>query len=52
VQSSNYWSANTNASNTSGAWVVDFFGGDVLGNVKTFNGFVWCVRGGQGVNPQ
>jgi len=55
VQSSNappsfYWSATTDASSTSDAWVVAFDSGGV-GNVdKTDSNFVWCVRGGQGID--
>ena len=48
VQSSWYWSATTNAGNTTVAWVVHFSGGSVGGGFKTSNGSVWCVRGGQG----
>jgi hypothetical protein len=53
VQSSSYWSATTFAAVAGVAWVVNFgsglfvsFGGEAGSN------FVWCVRGGQGVNPQ
>lgn len=46
VQSSNYWSATTNANNTSNAWDVNFNNGDVNNDDKTNNNFVWCVRGG------
>ncbi len=53
VQSSAYWSATTYASNTSAAWYVDFSGGYMDGTAKTTNSvYVWCVRGGQGVDPQ
>jgi len=52
VQSSFYWSASTNASFTGHAWGVDFGDGGVLNGYRTSNFFVWCVRGGQGVNPQ
>jgi hypothetical protein len=52
VQSSIYWSATTDAGNTSFAWGVGFSDGSVFNRNKSFNGFVWCVRGGQGVNPQ
>ena len=51
-QSSSYWSATTGADGASIAWGVGF---DVAG-VGTFDKgssiFVWCVRGGQGVDPQ
>jgi hypothetical protein len=49
-----YWSATTAASNTALAWGVSFDdGGNVTGADKARqNFFVWCVRGGQGVDPQ
>lgn len=46
VQSSNYWSATTNANNTSNAWDVNFNNGDVNNDDKSNSNFVWCVRGG------
>ncbi len=46
VQSSNYWSATTNATNTSNAWDVNFNNGNVDNDDKTNTNFVWCVRGG------
>ena len=48
VKLSNFWSASTNASNTSSAWVVDSLSGLVFGghNKANFN-YVWPVRGGQ-----
>jgi hypothetical protein len=53
VQSSFYWSATTAAGNTSFAWLVDFLNGGVSQGFKSnFIHFVWCVRGGQGVDPQ
>jgi len=55
VQSSFYWSATTFAVNTSNAWGVTFDSGNVAGAAKdnvNFPFFVWCVRGGQGVDPQ
>ncbi len=56
VQSSNYWSATTVASNTSDAWFVQFGNGGINGSVgsdgKGNSFFAWCVRGGQGVDPQ
>jgi hypothetical protein len=33
------------------AWGVRFIGSSEVGN-KTFTRFAWCVRGGQGVDPQ
>jgi hypothetical protein len=51
--SSFYWSATTNANVTSDAWAVLFgFGGGVTTAAKSNVFFVWCVRGGQGVDPQ
>ena len=52
VQSSNYWSATTRAFFTSFAWGVDFLDGVVGSSGKAGLNFVWCVRGGQGVDPQ
>ncbi len=52
VQPAAYWSATTFASNTTSAWFVDFSDGFVLTMNKPFSCFVWCVRGGQGVDPQ
>ena len=52
VQSFVYWSATSNATLTSGAWVVSFLSG-VVGVVdKSSLEFARCVRGGQGVDPQ
>ena len=53
VQSNYYWSATTDASDPSNAWAVHLgvgtvgFGGGLANKL-----YVWCVRGGQGVNPQ
>jgi len=52
VQSSVYWSATTGASHSSFAWVVLLGDGDVGPDDKTSAFHVWCVRGGQGVDPQ
>jgi Protein of unknown function (DUF1566) len=52
VQSDNYWSATTYAANTSFAQFVSFFSSGVGISAKTNQLFVWCVRGGQGVDPQ
>ena len=50
VQLSRYWSATTDANDTSLAWTV-FFNDGVVGTfVKTDDRFVWCVRGGQGID--
>ena len=43
----NYWSASTDAENTTTAWNVDLGFGILFKNEKTFfNGRAWCVRGG------
>jgi len=47
-----YWSATSSATITGLAWVVNFEGGNVLQIGKSFPVFAWCVRGGQGVDPQ
>jgi|RhiMetdeSRZDD1v2_1073273.scaffolds.fasta_scaffold721485_1 hypothetical protein len=47
-----YWSANTTLSDTSSAWAV-FFEDGAVSPAKKFNGFfLWCVRGGQGIDLQ
>lgn len=45
--SSVYWSATTNASDTSDAWYVDFSNGVGYWNDETYTYYVRCVRGGQ-----
>jgi hypothetical protein len=50
VQSSGYWSATTYAAVTNNAWLVDFPDGAVLIAGKAATPFVWCVRGGQGID--
>ena len=52
VGSINYWSATTNADVTGNAWLVNFANGDVVTGDKTGTRRIWCVRGGQGVDPQ
>jgi hypothetical protein len=52
VQSGSYWSATTKAASTSRAWSVSLDDGDLSGPDKDSQLFVWCVRGGQGVDPQ
>jgi len=52
VQSSEYWSATTRATSTGVAWVVLFGSGSVGVGGMVSTHFVWCVRGGQGVDPQ
>ncbi|MFN0316803.1 MAG: DUF1566 domain-containing protein [Burkholderiales bacterium] len=53
VQPSSYWSATSYALNSNSAWTVSFFAGGAFIVPKSLNSVpVWCVRGGQGVNPQ
>ena len=52
VRSSIYWSATSAASTSAIAWFVSFADGHVANAVKTDTHFVWCVRGGQGVDAQ
>ncbi len=47
VQSSSYWSATTYASDTSSAWLVRIYVGNVYHNGKSLGNNVWPVRGGQ-----
>jgi len=48
-----YWSATSFAADTSKVWGVLFSVGGVFSLPKTTNfHFLWCVRGGQGVDPQ
>ncbi|MBI1912231.1 MAG: DUF1566 domain-containing protein [Deltaproteobacteria bacterium] len=54
VQSFWYWSATTLAfaGYTGDAWGVYFNVGSVDNDAKSINGYVWCVRGGQGYDGQ
>jgi Protein of unknown function (DUF1566) len=52
VQLSGYWSATTAAMNTSFAWAVGLNDGGVGFVDKDDSRLAWCVRGGQGVDPQ
>ncbi len=52
VQTRYYWSSTTWAGNTTLAWCVDMATGSIVGPGKTVNYNFWCVRGGQGVDPQ
>jgi hypothetical protein len=53
VQPLSYWSATTAALFTSNAWNAHFGDGGVFNVInKTSTLRVWCVRGGQGVDPQ
>jgi len=47
-----YCSATTLATDTSAAWYVEFYTGQVNAYPKTFPVFVWCVRGGRGHDGQ
>ena len=53
--STTYWSATTTVGNNATvAWNVPFVGGAGPGSASKgfFSFLVWCVRGGQGVDPQ
>jgi hypothetical protein len=53
VQSSEYWSATTDADDPGEAWRVSIDDGQVdRGNKTNDNHFAWCVRGGQGADAQ
>jgi hypothetical protein len=54
VQNTFYWVATTKAIDTSAAWLVSMHDGDLSSQYKSVNyyHYVWCVRGGQGVDPQ
>ena len=56
VQFLPYWSATTAATGTNTAWLVFFETGfqtqTGFGGKDNRSGLVWCVRGGQGVDPQ
>jgi hypothetical protein len=52
VLTGSYWSGTTLGSDTTFAWVVRFLQGTVGNFGKTSIHAVWCVRGGQGVDPQ
>jgi hypothetical protein len=47
-----YWSATTEATFATLAWAVSFSAGNVGNEIKSGTFFAWCVRGGQGVDPQ
>jgi hypothetical protein len=46
------WSATPNAIVTDVAQIVEFSAGQQGGSLKTTTHQAWCVRGGQGVDPQ
>lgn len=53
VQSSQYWSATTDTRGPGFARVMNFSSGVVLlTGIMANDHFVWCVRSGQGVDPQ
>ena len=53
VLPSSYWSATTLAgSDSATVWVVTFDTGTVAVSAKSSTTVFWCVRGGQGVDPQ
>jgi hypothetical protein len=51
-----FWTANTASNNTGHveiAWTVETTNGDLIPEIKSNTGpLIWCVRGGQGVDPQ
>lgn len=47
VQSYNYWSSTTRASDTSDAWCMHLYNGGVYAYRRTNPGYVWPVRDGQ-----
>jgi Protein of unknown function (DUF1566) len=47
-----FWSASTAASVSTFAWIIPFNSGNPLRLAKSGSVFIWCVRGGQGVDPQ
>ena len=48
AKSSYYWSSSTDAGNTSYAWGVNFYSGNVYSHGEGINYYAWCVRGGYG----
>jgi hypothetical protein len=47
VQSVYYWSSSSSADSTLDAWGVDMGDGDIDGDDKSYNQYVWPVRSGQ-----
>jgi len=52
VQLGWYWSTTINIENSSNAYAVRLVGADTGPMNKSSSIYAWCVRGGQGVNPQ
>ncbi len=52
LTTSYYWSATTNAADTTYAWAVYLIDGGVNTGIKTTGLPMWCVRGGQGYDGQ
>ena len=52
VQGSIYWTASTFDYLPSFAWTMNLNGGNVGGFIKSAAHFVWCVRGGPGLDLQ
>ncbi len=52
VQPAGYWSTTTSAENTTVAWGLLLYNGIVVVSDKSSSNNIWCVRGGQGVDPQ
>ena len=44
VQSSQYWSSMTHPEFTFSAWYVTLYSGEIFGNIKTDDAYVWPVR--------
>lgn len=47
VQSSNYWSSTTDASNSDNAWLIGTYGGGTVNSSKSSTLYFWAVRSGQ-----
>jgi hypothetical protein len=52
VQPANYWSATTTATVAGSAWFLNFFNGGSFAESMINDLYVWCVRGGHGVDSQ
>jgi hypothetical protein len=46
VQSTDYWSASSNAADPTTTWSVNFSSGNASPRSNTLNSSIWCVRGG------